>query len=86
MELDRAAKFGTIGAIGAVLISLGTVGVGWLAWANRTAGAEGSAMGTIAMVWIGGTAVTILFLFVVIGAFIDRELDARGLDTPRRRN
>jgi len=34
------------------------------------------------IVGISGTAITILFLFVVIGAFIDRELEVRGLDSP----
>jgi hypothetical protein len=80
MDLDRAAKFGTIGAVGVVLISVGTVGLGWVAWTDRIAGAEGMALGTVALVGIGGLAATILFLFVVVGAFVDRKLAARGLD------
>jgi len=82
MELDRAAKFGTIGAVGVILIALGTVGLGWVAWADRIAGAEGMTLGTVVLVGIGGTAAAVLFLFVVIGAFIDRELAARGVDGP----
>lgn len=80
MELDRAAKFGTIGAIGVILISLATLGLSWAAWADRIAGAEAQAMGTVVVVTLAGTTVTIVFLFVVIGGFIDRELEARGLD------
>jgi hypothetical protein len=80
MQLDRAAKFGSIGAAGVVLISLGTVGLARLAWADRLAGAEGRAAGTVGLVAVLGMAVTVLFLFVVIGAFVDRELEARGLD------
>jgi hypothetical protein len=79
MELGRAGKFGTIGAIGVILISLGTLGVAWLAWADRVAGAEGDAIGTMVIVGIAGTGIAVLFLFVVIGAFLDRELEARGL-------
>lgn len=79
MDLGRAAKYGTIGAVGFVIITLGTGGLMQLAWADRVAGHEGRAMGTVAIVGIVGTAIAVLFLFVVIGAFIDRELDARGL-------
>ncbi|MFB6309333.1 MAG: hypothetical protein ABEH35_08390 [Haloarculaceae archaeon] len=82
MDLDRVAKFGAVGAGGVVLISLGTVGGGWVAWTNRTAGAEASAVGTVAIVAIAGTTAAILYLFLVIGAFVDRELAARGLDAP----
>lgn len=80
MGLDRAAKFGTIGAAGTVLIALGTVGLGWVAWADRVAGADGMALGTVVLVGIAGMAATVLFLFVVVGAFVDRELADRGLD------
>lgn len=79
MDLGRAARYGVIGAVGFVIISLGTGGLMQLAWADRVAGYEGKAMGTVALVGILGTAVAVLFLFVVIGAFLDRELEARGL-------
>lgn len=79
MELDRVAKFGTIGAVGVVLILSSTVGLGLIAWTDRVAGAEGMALGTVALVGIAGTAVAVLFLFVVIGTFTHRELAARGL-------
>lgn len=71
-----------VGAIGVVLISLGTLGLMGIAWAERAAGFEGRAIGTILIIGVGGTAVSIVFLFVVIGAFLDRELEARGLDNP----
>jgi len=82
MDIDRAAKYGTIGAIGVILISLSTYGLMGMAWANRLAGAEGDARGTMMIVGVAGTGTAVLFLFVVIGAFLDRELEARGIDTP----
>jgi len=40
------------------------------------------ARNTIVLVGIAETVMAVMFLFVVIGAFIDRELAARGLDDP----
>lgn len=54
MLLDRVAKFGFVGAIGTILISLGTFGLIGIAWAERTAGFEGKTLGTILIIWIGG--------------------------------
>ena len=82
MDLGRAAKFGSVGAIGVVLIALGTAGLMGLAWADRVSGSEGMAIGTVILVGVGGTATAVLFLFVVMGAFLDRELEARGLEGP----
>lgn len=82
MDLGRVAKFGSVGAIGVVLISLGTAGLMGMAWADRISGSEGMAVGTMIIIGIAGTAITILFLFVVIGAFLDRELDERELGNP----
>lgn len=82
MGLGRAAKFGSVGAIGVILIALGTTGLMGMAWADRISGSEGMAIGTMMIVGIAGTAIAILFLFVVIGAFLDRELEARGLGNP----
>lgn len=82
MQLDRAAKYGVIGAIGVILISLVTFGLSRVVWATRISGFEGKAIDTIMIVGVGGTALTILFLFVVIGAFINAELTARGLGNP----
>ncbi len=80
MELGRAAKYGSIATGGAILISIGT---GWLmqiAWAERTAGFEGKAMGVVMLVALAGLTVAIMFLFIVIGAFVDREFEARGVE------
>jgi hypothetical protein len=82
MDLGRATRFGSVGAIGVILISLGTAGVMGMAWADRISSSEGMALGSMMIIGIAGTAFTIVFLFVVIGAFLDRELEARGLDRP----
>lgn len=82
MDLGRAAKFGFVGALGVILLSLGTYGLMGLVWANRISGVEGRATDTMMIIGIAGTAVAILFLFVVIGGYLDRELEARGLGTP----
>jgi hypothetical protein len=82
MDLDRAAKFGSVGAVGVVFLSLSSSVLMAMAWNDRISGSEGTAIGTVMLVGIAGTAVTVLFLFVVIGAFLDRELEARGLDEP----
>lgn len=79
MDIGRAAKYGIIGAVGVILIALATYGLAGIAWSERIAGAEGKAMSTVMLVGIAGVAVAVLFLFVVIGAFVDRELEARGL-------
>lgn len=80
MDLGRAGTFGSIGAIGVLLIALGTYGLMGVAWADRISGAEGKTVNTILIIGIAGGAMAIVFLFVVIGAFLDRELEARGLD------
>lgn len=82
MLLDRIAKFGFVGAIGVTAISLGTLWLTGIVWANRIAGYEGRAKSTILIVVAAGVAVNVLFLFVVIGAYVDRELEARGLSVP----
>jgi uncharacterized protein YybS (DUF2232 family) len=37
-------------------------------------------MNTVALIGIVGVAVTVVFLFVVIGEYVDRELDERRVD------
>lgn len=81
MDIGRAARYGTVGAIGVVLISLGTYGLMGMVWASRIAGSKGDARRTMMVVAVAGMGTAILFLFVVIGTFLDRELEARGLDT-----
>jgi hypothetical protein len=80
MDLGRSLKFGAIGAVGVVLALLATVGLSWIVWADRITGAEGDATSTIGLVVIAGVAVAVVFLFVVIGGFVDRELAARERD------
>lgn len=82
MDLGRAPKFGSVGSIGVILIALGSFGLMGMAWNSRISGAEGMTIGTMILVGIAGTALIILFLFVVFGAFLDRELEARGLGNP----
>jgi uncharacterized protein YybS (DUF2232 family) len=82
MDLGRAAKYGSASALGVVLISLGTSGLMGTVWNDRLSGAEGMAIANIIMIGILGMALAIVFLFVVIGAFLDRELEARGLSDP----
>ncbi len=80
MNFGRAAKYGSIAAGGALLISIGTGGLMRIAWAERTAGFEGRAMGVVLLVASAGLIVATMYLFIVIGAFLDREFEARGLD------
>ena len=80
MDLGRAATYGSIGALGVVLTLLGTLGLSWIAWTDRISGAEERAIGSVLIVAVAGVSASIVFLFVVVGAFVDRELAARGLD------
>lgn len=82
MDLGRTAKFGSVGATGVILISLVTSGLIRMAWTDRITGSEGMAIGTMIIVGIAGIAITIMFLFLIIGAFLDRELEVRGLNNP----
>jgi hypothetical protein len=81
MDLGRAATYGSIGALGVVLALLGTLGLSWIVWTDRISGAEGRAIGSVLVVVVAGVAASVVFLFVVVGAFVDRELAARGLDS-----
>jgi hypothetical protein len=82
MDPGRAARFGAVGAVGVVLVALSTYGLVGMVWSERISGSGGMVIGTVLLVAIAGTATAVVFLFVVIGAFLDRELEARGLDTP----
>lgn len=78
MRIDRAAKFGFVASIGVTAISWATFLMIRMVWANRISGFEGKAIATILVV-VAGTAVILMFLFAVIGVFVDRKLEARGL-------
>lgn len=82
MRIDRAAKFGFVATIGVTAISLATFLMMRMVWANRISGFEGKAMATIALIGAGGTAVILMFLFAVIGVFVDRKLEASGIASP----
>lgn len=81
MRLDRAAKFGIFGSIGFLVI--------WLVMFAmirevRTGVEAGTLEGdlTILFILVGGTAVGMVFLFTLIGEYIDRILETRGLVDP----
>jgi hypothetical protein len=78
MRLDRAAKFGVFGSIGFVVIWLGTFAMIRETQTGVTGGTvEGDVITMIVLV--GGTVVGMMFLFTLIGEYIDRELDSRGI-------
>ena len=79
MELGVAFKYGSIGALGVILSLLGTLGLSWIVWSTRISGQEGKAISTIIIIVVAGVAVSIIFIFLVIGGFIDQELEAQGL-------
>lgn len=81
MDLGLAFKYGTIGAFGVILSLLGTLGLSWIVWSDRISGQEGKAVVTIILIVVTAMAVSIVFIFVIIGEFIDRELEAHGLDS-----
>lgn len=80
MRIDRAAKFGVIAAMGLTAISAGTY---WLIQSVRfnVIRPEDSLISML-IVLIGGTAASLMFLFAVIGVFVDRKLAARGVPDP----
>lgn len=79
MRIDRAAKFGIAGAIGVTAISLATVGLMLKVQADAIRAED--AVIRMAMVGVAGTWANLLFLFGVIGVFVDRKLAAHGLDS-----
>lgn len=82
MRMDRAAKFGGIASLGVVVLSVATLGLIRIVWANRISGVEEKAMATIVLVLVAGLAVTLMFLFAVIGVYVDRKLEAQGVARP----
>ena len=78
MRLDRAAKFGVFGSIGFTVIWLGMFA---MIRETQTGVTGGTLEGDVvtAVVLFGGTVVGMMFLFTLIGEYIDRELDSRGV-------
>lgn len=80
MKLDRAFKFGLIAAIGIILISLGSF---WLIQeAQSDAIRQGDATATVLIIWASGIAINLMYLFTIIGEYLDRELEDRGVTSP----
>ena len=79
MRLDRAVKFGIFGSVGFIVVWLGM-----FAMIRETqTGVEGGTLegnAVILITLVGGTVVGMMFLFTLIGEYIDRELDSRGFD------
>lgn len=81
MRIERAVRFGLAATIGVAAISLTT---GWLIWTEYATTISGTEPAWILMLGIGvaGLAASLMFLFAVIGEYVDRELEARGLASP----
>ena len=82
MRLDRAAKFGLFGSVGFVVISLGIFAMVREVQRGVKRGTLEADV-TILMILIGGTTVGLIFLFVLVGEYVDRELESRGLANSR---
>lgn len=79
MRLDRAARFCLLGSVGPIRISLAVTGL----VSEILAGVEaGTVQGIVAILLnvIVGTVVRMIFLFTLVGEYLDREPAARGLD------
>lgn len=78
MRIERAARFGIYGSIGFIAIWLLLFG---LIREIQTGVYGGTSQGNvrILMILVVGTAVGMMFLFTLIGEYVDRELEARGL-------
>jgi len=79
MRLERAVRFGFVGSIGVIAISLGTFGV--LRIARDPSRPAGKAFIFLLVVGLG-TAVTLMFLFALIDVFIDEKLELRERSGP----
>lgn len=77
MRIDRAARFGVVAAIGITAISWVTFGLARMARAGL-----GNGEARFLLVVVAGTVVNLVFLFAVVGVFVDRKLAARGLVSP----
>lgn len=75
MRIDRAARYGFIAAVGIVAIQLAAFGL-----TQQVSSLAGEL--PILMIRAAGAAVSLIYLFAVIGVFVDRKLAARGLAEP----
>ena len=84
MRLDLAARFGLYGTVGFLLIGLITfVLIGEIQSGVNAGTAEGTA--AVLMILAGGVAVGTIYLFVLVGEYVDRELTAREPATIREK-
>ena len=60
-------------------MAFGTGGLMFDVWNDCIAVADESAVALMILVGIGRIAITNLFLILVIGSFLNRELEAKGL-------
>lgn len=81
MRLERAVRYGFIGSIGVLTISLGTF---WFLHISQDpATPAGEAFIFLLVVGLG-TAVALMFLFALIDVFIDEKLENRDLSSPEQ--
>lgn len=73
MRIERAATFGAIATVGIVGIALVTIRMIQIVRANTVLGNRPD-LATILLVAVSGTAVALIFLFAVIGVFVDRKI------------
>jgi Co/Zn/Cd efflux system component len=78
MRIERAAKFGLAATLGVGVISLAT---GWLVWTQYSTRISGTEPAWVLILGIGlaGLAANLMLLFALIGEYVDRELEARGV-------
>lgn len=78
MDFGRAAKFGLFASIGFVLVwSVLLTMIREVQGGVEGGTLEGSITGLLIV--IGGTVVSLVFLFTLIGEYVDQELAARGV-------
>lgn len=80
MRLERAVRFGFIGAVGVTIVSLVT---SWLLQQALTQSMSGFNQLFVSVIVGGfGTAVALSLLFGLIDALVDEKLDERGQRRP----
>ena len=78
MQIERALKFGLIATVGIATISLGT---GWLLWTQYSPkhSVTEPSLGFTLTIALAGLAVNLMFLFTVIGEYVDQTMAAKGI-------
>lgn len=81
MRLERAVRFGFTGMIGLAVIGVVTVWVATLADATVSVNLRGTDI-RIVIMGLMGAAVALMFLFWLIGLFVDEKLEDNEIDRP----